>query len=720
MADNVTVSNSPTSVNTDIPVRTIDKAGEQTQVVAIDWSGSGTEDLTSPDFATETTLLNINAALSSGLQATINSDVLGVAVTGERNNEIELSFFSSFNTDLITNTTASGGSATITGGHARYRSGTNATGSAIGESIYKCKYRPAHEQYCFFTAAFTTGVANSFQRIGLFDANNGFFIGYEGTSFGVTLRTGSADTFTAQASWNGDPLDGSSGSKFTRAGTPEAINLTYSNLFRIRFAWLGSASIYFEVFSPDGGWIVFHTIRIPNSQLNPSIQTPELPIRIQVTKSSGASDLSLYTACVAAGTTSAHNSITETLNDYSLANLTRSVITGRSSTGGGTYYNVKVNPSGSLITAIGDISGVVGQNTMANSLPVVIASNQTAVPVSDNGGSITVDGTVAATQSGTWNINNISGTISLPTGAATAAKQPALGTAGTASADVITVQGIASMTALKVDGSAVTQPISGTVTANAGTGTFAISAASLPLPTGAATESTLSTLNGKVTACNTGAVTISTALPTGTNNIGDVDVLTLPNVTLASQANPFTSAIPISDNAGSITVDGTVAATQSGTWNITNISGTISLPTGAATESTLSTLNGKVTACNTGAVTISAALPAGTNNIGDVDIVSLPSVVAATYSTSSVTSVTSAAVSTSILASNANRRMAIMVNDTDKNVYIKLGATASTTSFSYKLTPGQTLELPMPVYTGAIDAIWDSSPTGSMRVTEIT
>src|SRR5579884_2249669 len=78
----------------------------------------------------------------------------------------------------------------------------------------------------------------------------------------------------------------------------------------------------------------------------------------------------------------------------------------------------------------------------------------------------------SASQSGTWNITNISGTVSLPTGAATAAKQPALGTAGSASADVITVQGIASMTALKVDGSGVTQPVSGTVTANAGTGTF--------------------------------------------------------------------------------------------------------------------------------------------------------------------------------------------------------------------------------------------------------
>lgn len=51
-----------------------------------------------------------------------------------------------------------------------------------------------------------------------------------------------------------------------------------------------------------------------------------------------------------------------------------------------------------------------------------------------------------------------------------------------------------------------------------------ISAASLPLPTGASTEATLSTLNGKVTTVNTGAVTISSALPAGTNVIGHVIV----------------------------------------------------------------------------------------------------------------------------------------------------------------------------------------------------
>ena len=597
MTDNVTVSNSPSSINTDIPVRTVDKAGEQVKVVAIDYGGAGTEDLTVPDFATETTLTAVKNELASGINVNniINADILGVGVTGRRNNEIEISFFDSFNTDVITTATTSGGTATISGGHALFQTGTNTNGSSRATTVYQCAYRPAHEEYAYFTASFTTGIANSYQRIGIYDTNNGFYIGWEGTSFGISLRTGAANTFVARASWNGDLLDGNSGSIFTRDGIPEAINLAYSNLFRIRFAWLGSAPIVYEVFSPDGKWILFHTLRIPNSQLLPSIQTPNLGMKLECVKSGGgATNLTMTSACWAAGTTSDYNPITETLTDFSSANLTRAVIAGRASSGGGTYYNVKVNPSGSLTTAIGDITGIVGQTTMANSLPVTIASNQTGVPVTDNGGSLTVDGSVAATQSGTWNITNISGTVSLPTGAAT--------------------------------------------------------------------EITLATLNTKVTACNTGAVTISAALPAGTNNIGDVDVLTLPSVTLASQANPFSTAIPVSDNGGSITVDGTVAATQSGTW----------------------------------------------------------SVATATYSSSAVSSVTSAATNTVLLASNASRRQAVLYNDCDKAVYVKLGATASSTSFSYRLQPNQTLELPTPVYTGAIDGIWDSSPTGSMRVTEIT
>lgn len=115
--------------------------------------------------------------------------------------------------------------------------------------------------------------------------------------------------------------------------------------------------------------------------------------------------------------------------------------------------------------------------------------------------------------------------------------------------------------------------------------------------------------------------TVTANLAAGVNNIGDVDVLTLPNVTIGTMAalvagtanigdvdvltvpaplsttgggaeatalrvtlaNDSTGLVSVDDNGGSLTVDGTVAATQSGTWNVTNVSGTVSLPTGAAT-----------------------------------------------------------------------------------------------------------------------------------------
>jgi hypothetical protein len=74
VANNVDVSNSPTSINPDIPVRTIDKGGEQIQVVAIDYGGAGAEDLTVPDFATETTLQSINNAVVGGLYFNITAN----------------------------------------------------------------------------------------------------------------------------------------------------------------------------------------------------------------------------------------------------------------------------------------------------------------------------------------------------------------------------------------------------------------------------------------------------------------------------------------------------------------------------------------------------------------------------------------------------------------------------------------------------------------------
>lgn len=143
-------------------------------------------------------------------------------------------------------------------------------------------------------------------------------------------------------------------------------------------------------------------------------------------------------------------------------------------------------------------------------------------------------------------------------------------------------------------------------------GELQVDVLSSALPTGAATEATLSTLNGKVTACNTGAVVVSSsALPSGAAT--EVTLAALDAKVTACNTGAVTvssSALPTGAATESTlsTLNGKVTACNTGSVTIASSA----LPTGAATESTLSTLNGKVTACNTGAVTISSsALPTG-------------------------------------------------------------------------------------------------------------
>ena len=88
--------------------------------------------------------------------------------------------------------------------------------------------------------------------------------------------------------------------------------------------------------------------------------------------------------------------------------------------------------------------------------------------------------------------------------------------------------------------------------------------------------------------------------------------------------------------------------------------------------------------------------------------------------TSAVTAVADNAASVTVLASNANRLGATVTNDSTAILYLKLGATASTTSYTVQVPPTGYYEVPFG-YTGVIDGIWATDPnTGSARVTEIT
>ena len=197
--------------------------------------------------------------------------------------------------------------------------------------------------------------------------------------------------------------------------------------------------------------------------------------------------------------------------------ITNAVLHGLTTAGVGSYVDVKVTPSGALSV---DATG----------------------------------STVAATQSGTWNITNITGTVSLPTGAATETTLSAINTKVTT-----TINGI------KVDGSAVTQPIS---------------AAALPLPTGAATEATLSAINSKMAAL--GQTTMSGSMPVAiasdqstllTNQVGlskanapvyndytSVSVTTAAYIQLIASTTSATKKLKIFDSSGQAMIIATGAA----------------------------------------------------------------------------------------------------------------------------------------------------------------
>lgn len=227
-----------------------------------------------------------------------------------------------------------------------------------------------------------------------------------------------------------------------------------------------------------------------------------------------------------------------------------------------------VQVDGTALTRLTDIEtntnygAVTGGGVEASALRVTIASDSTGViSIDDAGGSITVDGTVAisgtvtvgshavtnagtfavqAAQSGTWNVTNISGTVSLPTGASTLAEQQSqTALLGTIDADTSTLAAVttgvglqtvpfvdtgAGFVSLNVDGSGRTVVV--------GTGTFAV-------------QSTL----------QTGSATIGKLAANSGVDIGDVDVTSLPSVTIGTWS------------AGTLTVSGTVTANLSTTDN---------------------------------------------------------------------------------------------------------------------------------------------------------
>jgi hypothetical protein len=230
-----------------------------------------------------------------------------------------------------------------------------------------------------------------------------------------------------------------------------------------------------------------------------------------------------------------------------------------------------------------------------------------------------------------------------------------------------------------------------------------------------------------------GEVEIVEPLPAGTNNIGDVDVLSVIPGTGATnlgkiEDEPHTTGdvgvmilavrqdtpTTLAGTAGDYTplqVDGNGRLSVSVGNSTTGIgkaedaahgSGDVGVPAWGVrldTEATFASASGDYT-------------PFSMNSVGALRTAP------PTATTATLANVASSATSVTLIASNAARKGLIVYNDSSAILYLKYGATASTTSFTYQLAAGASWTMAVPMYTGVVDGIW-ASANGFARVTEL-
>lgn len=434
---------------------------------------------------------------------------------------------------------------------------------------------------------------------------------------------------------------------------------------------------------------------------------------------------------------------------------------------------------------------------------LVVNASGTPVPVTDNGGSLTVDGSVSIT--GTPNVAVTSSV--LPTGAATETTLAAINTktatlvSGRVPVDpsgVTSPVSVAAVVHVDDNGASLTvdtpqlpttlgaKTIANSTAVNiASDQTVPVSAVALPLPSGAATEATLATrladatltarINtlGQKTAANStptvlasdqSAIPITAAslpLPTGATTETTLAALSAKVPALGQAAMAASTPVVIASNQSAVPVSGTVTANQgtaaaaAGAWPVGVTDGVstaavkLASTAAAATDPALvvavspnsPVVQGAASESGSGITNFAGALQNGrfAQLVKDRDVVEAlaeileflhtlaatiqPSArpreqLTAPANSSVFRSVTAASSTRTLLDKNQARLGATILNaDAACPLYVLADGDATITQYTVKLIPGAYYEVPYR-YTGRISGIWDVGFSGSALITE--
>ncbi len=221
------------------------------------------------------------------------NSIFGDKIVGTRIPSIAAQFQYGLRSDDATVDIVGSGVTSFSNAMLFLNTGTDSDGHIGIQGTDYLRYIPGHEAYTFFTVVFTESVADSSQRVGLFDYDsgngNGFFVGYEGTQFGVTRRRAGVDSFTA--------VDVT---KVYPDGVPD-FDPTKGNIYKISYGYLGFATIHFEIMAPHGNFVILAIIDYPNTSTETHIANTNIPLRAEATNLGNTSDIEIGIGSVTAG-----------------------------------------------------------------------------------------------------------------------------------------------------------------------------------------------------------------------------------------------------------------------------------------------------------------------------------------------------------------------------------------------------------------------------------
>jgi hypothetical protein len=166
-------------------------------------------------------------------------------------------------------------------------------GVRVRQTKMRFNYQPGKSLQILMTFVMGAGGTGITKREGYFDENNGIFLEYNGTNYGMVRRTGVTgspiDNRVAQSSWNIDPLNGSGRSGVT-------LDFTKTQILFIDLEWLGVGRVR-TGFVVGGALYYCHEFLNTNVLDKVYMSTPNLPLRSEIVNGGAGAATSMTQIC---------------------------------------------------------------------------------------------------------------------------------------------------------------------------------------------------------------------------------------------------------------------------------------------------------------------------------------------------------------------------------------------------------------------------------------